>query len=152
MEEKELLLKLNAEQLLMRVIRYNNLVYLEAPEVVRASELRMILESICKAVSSTKAYPGESHKDFNKEHLVEKWAKHNEDFFRGADEESLELLRYHVNRNLSHRAEAIMAIIKEEKEEEERERLHKQHGVIDIEDYQFKKMFDESFSETELFE
>ncbi|RDU38138.1 hypothetical protein DRW41_00780 [Neobacillus piezotolerans] len=152
MEEKELLLKLNAEQLLMRVIRYNNLVYLQAPEMVRASELRMILESLCKAVASTKAYPGESHKDFIKGPLVEKWAKDNEDFFRGADEESLELLQYHVNRNLSGRAEAIFKIMVEEKEEEERERLHKQHGVTDIEDYQFKKIFDEVFSETELFE
>ncbi|WP_053365781.1 hypothetical protein [Bacillus sp. FJAT-27245] len=146
MEEKELLLKLNAEQLLMRVIRYNQLVHLDAPEIVRASELRMILESLCKAVASTKAYPGECHKDFIQEPLVEKWSKHNEDFFRGADEETLELLRYHVNRNLSGRAKAIIEIIEEEREEEEREQLHKQHGVTDIDDYKFKKIFDVELS------
>ncbi|WP_316569475.1 hypothetical protein [Neobacillus sp. YIM B06451] len=149
MEEKELLLKLNAEQLLMRVIRYNHFVYLNAPEPVRSSELRMILESICKAVASTKAFQGQSelsHKDFINEHLVNKWAKENEDFFRGADEESLEQLQYHVNRKLSGRVEAIIRVIEEEKEEEELEQLHKQHGVADLELYRLKKIFDEIHS------
>lgn len=145
MSNEDFLLKLNAEQLLMRVIRYNKLVHLQAPEIIRASELQLILESLCKAVDATKAFPVESdktnHKDFIKKPILKKWVKYNEEFFKNADEDTLDTIRYAVNESLTNRADEIYSIREFNKEQDELEELHSRRGVADIEKYKLKKMF-----------
>jgi hypothetical protein len=149
MEKNELLLKLNAEQLLSRVIRYNKLVNINAPEIVRASELQMILESLCKAVNETNEYPVQlgktSHKDFIKKTVLEKWVRHQNQFFKNASEETLVQLKYNANRGLLSRAEEITKVVEDEKEEIELEQLYMNKRVTDIEIYKVKKMFEELF-------
>ncbi|TYS12982.1 hypothetical protein FZC78_22625 [Rossellomorea vietnamensis] len=147
MAKEKILLRLNAEQLLMRVSRYNSLVHYGAPEVVRASELQMILETLCKAVEATREIPVEetatSHKSFIKKDVVNKWARHNEEFFQHATQETLDNLQFYVNRSLTNRAEEIMEIAEWEKEQELLEKLHDKHGIVSIENYKFKTNMDE---------
>jgi hypothetical protein len=154
LDKNNLLLRINAEQLLNRVLRYHRLVNLNAPEIIRASELKMILQSLCKAVDvtsdkSTDSRDG-SHKDYIDRQLVKKWSNYVDNFFEGATEETIEALRYDVNSQLSSRSVELSEFVEMEKEYEELEVLHSEANVTTLDQHKSKKQMQEIFEELGL--
>lgn len=132
-KNNNLILKLNAEQILKHVLRYNKLVNLGAPETVRSSELQMILIALCKAIDATREGPQTpNHKEFINEELVKEKSKFIEEYFEGADEAKLITIKCAVYDLFESRTKEFLEFLEMKREEEANK------GTIDIKDY--KKM------------
>ncbi|WP_226646178.1 hypothetical protein [Mesobacillus subterraneus] len=145
MDNNDLILKLNAEQILKHALRYNKLVNYGAPDIVRSSELKLLLTSLCKAIDSTRE-SGETpnHKDFIDEELVKEKSKFIDDDYNSADESKLFALKYGVYDLFASRTNEFLDFLEVKKEEEAHE------GTIDIEDYKKMKVIFKELKEEGL--
>jgi hypothetical protein len=138
-----LLLKINTEELLKRVLRYHTFVNKGAPDHIKSSELTLILQSICKAIDMTSVRGvttnTTNHKDFISEEIVGKWSKFSDERFGEATEESLVQIRYNVYESLLARLNTLNTYADIKKEHEVLDESPNENSLSDLEKLRLKK-------------
>ena len=115
MTKNELVLQLSIERVLKHALRYDQMRSLGVPSIILSSELKMLLQFLCKIVDST---DGLDHKNIIDPKQVEEYSSFVDEYFEGANEEDLYLNRNRVYGNFKHRIEELYQYLKMEEEEE----------------------------------
>ncbi|MFB6471257.1 hypothetical protein ACFCW7_00190 [Paenibacillus glucanolyticus] len=102
MNKNELVLQLCIERVLIHALRYDHMRSLGVPKLILSSELKMLLQFLCKIVDST---DGLDHKDIIDPKKVEEYSSVMDEYFENANEEDLQLNRNRVYENFKHRIE-----------------------------------------------
>ena len=145
MQDDKLVRKLVGQRLIKHILRYNSFLNFDAPEVIQSSELRMILELLCKNIDATaaKQYGSDSkygHKDFIDEDIVKEYSSFFDEYFKDADEN--DLLKTPVFDFMGYNVYNLDKFLILEKEDEEGIQ-DDETDIVDLEHYKLNKIIEE---------
>lgn len=132
---KNEILSLNADILLMRVLKYSKYVKMGLPDIVVSSELDKIIQCLFLSMNDVKGIK----KQFIDEGVLRTFSKQQEDLIESTNGD-LTFIHANINSELLGRLDELILFKKFQDEEEQQQKMNEAKGISDINKAKWSKI------------